>query len=66
MDGAKQKHPCPDCRYCQWCGDDRCRLCRHTAAGTGRKLSMAEQILRFEEVNRHGPGTPAPRRRAPK
>lgn len=22
-----KKHPCPDCHFCQWCGDDRCELC---------------------------------------
>jgi hypothetical protein len=21
------KHGCPDCHYCQWCSDDRCRIC---------------------------------------
>jgi hypothetical protein len=23
-----KKHPCPDCRFCQWCADSRCSLCR--------------------------------------
>ncbi len=23
-----QKHPCPDCNFCQWCSDSRCSLCR--------------------------------------
>ena len=23
-----KKHPCPDCRFCQWCADSRCNLCR--------------------------------------
>jgi hypothetical protein len=23
-----QKHPCPDCTFCQWCNDDKCRKCR--------------------------------------
>ena len=22
------KHPCPDCFSCQWCTDERCRVCR--------------------------------------
>jgi len=23
-----KKHPCRDCFSCQWCGDERCRVCR--------------------------------------
>ncbi len=26
--GAPKKHPCPDCFSCQFCSDDRCRVCR--------------------------------------
>ncbi|MEA2109687.1 MAG: hypothetical protein U9P07_09745 [Pseudomonadota bacterium] len=51
----KQKHPCADCRFCQWCGDDRCRICRGECAdGRGcriRKLSFAEQIEAYEKLN---------------
>jgi hypothetical protein len=50
-DPAK-KHPCPDCRQCQWCSDDRCRLCLRT--GCRKKLSMAEQIALYEEINQGG------------
>jgi hypothetical protein len=25
---SSKKHPCPDCRFCQWCADSRCHLCR--------------------------------------
>ncbi|MFQ5645408.1 MAG: hypothetical protein ACE5GM_00615 [bacterium] len=25
-----RKHPCKDCRFCQWCSDLRCRVCRGT------------------------------------
>jgi hypothetical protein len=49
-----KKHPCPDCQFCQWCGDDRCHLCRGKTCRHGKKLSLAEQIARFEEVNRQG------------
>jgi len=52
MSAQHKKHPCPDCRHCQWCGDDRCRLCRHAPAGCRRKLSMAEQIALYEQLNR--------------
>jgi hypothetical protein len=45
-----KKHPCPDCKMCQRCSDDRCRLCLRT--GCKKKLSMAEQIALFEELNR--------------
>ena len=45
----EKKHPCPDCKQCQWCSDERCRLCLRT--GCRKKLSMAEQIARFEEIN---------------
>lgn len=45
----EKKHPCPDCKQCQWCSDERCRLCLRT--GCRKKLSMAEQIALFEEIN---------------
>jgi hypothetical protein len=35
---------------CQWCSDDRCRLCLRT--GCGKKLSMAEQIALYEKLNK--------------
>ncbi|ALC15508.1 hypothetical protein DSOUD_0720 [Desulfuromonas soudanensis] len=52
----EKKHPCPDCRQCQWCSDDRCRLCLKT--GCGKKLSMAEQIELYEKLN--APDCPPP------
>ncbi|PLX73794.1 MAG: hypothetical protein C0614_12630 [Desulfuromonas sp.] len=48
-----KKHPCSDCRQCQWCSDDRCRLCLKSSAGCRKKLSMAEQIALFEQLNRN-------------
>ena len=46
----EKKHPCPDCICCQWCSDDRCRLC--LAKGScRRKLSIAEQIALYESLN---------------
>ncbi|MDT8440110.1 MAG: hypothetical protein RQ723_00440 [Desulfuromonadales bacterium] len=47
----RKKHPCPDCRQCQWCGDDRCRLCLKSGSGCRKKLSMAEQIELYEQLN---------------
>ncbi len=26
--GGAKKHRCRDCHFCQWCSDERCRLCR--------------------------------------
>jgi len=49
--GEEKKHPCPDCRFCQWCGDDRCSLCLR-GGKRGKKLSLAEQIELYEKVNR--------------
>jgi hypothetical protein len=37
---------------CQWCSDDRCRLCLAAGTGCRKKLSMAEQIALFEEINK--------------
>lgn len=48
----KKKHPCPDCSFCQWCSDDRCALCLRTDSCCRKKLSIAEQIALYEEVNR--------------
>ena len=45
------KHPCPDCRCCQWCSDDRCRLCLRTGSGEQRRLSIREQIELYERNN---------------
>jgi len=28
---GKKKHPCPDCKVCQWCSDTRCASCRKSA-----------------------------------
>jgi len=50
-DEAPKKHPCPDCTYCQWCSDDRCRLCLKKNSCCRRKLSIAEQIELFEKLN---------------
>lgn len=47
----EKKHACPDCVYCQWCSDDRCRLCRTRHACCRRKLSLAEQIALYESLN---------------
>ena len=48
---GQKKHPCPDCKMCQWCSDTRCHVCR----GQGppeKHLSIAEQIELYERLNR--------------
>ncbi|MEJ2519634.1 MAG: hypothetical protein P8Y91_04720, partial [Desulfuromonadales bacterium] len=60
----------PDCRCCQWCADERCRLCLKSTEGCRKKLSMAEQIALFEQINtgRHSSHAVcvAPPRRGPR
>ena len=46
-----KKHPCPDCKFCQWCSDDRCRICRMSKGCGRKKLSSAEQIELYERLN---------------
>ncbi len=55
---SRKKHPCSDCGFCQWCGDDRCGLCRESRPTGGRKLCLAEQIALYESLNssREGAG----------
>jgi len=51
-DHDAKKHPCPDCAYCQWCSDDRCRLCLgHAGCCRRKKLSIAEQIALYDSLN---------------
>lgn len=47
-----KKHPCPDCKMCQWCSDDRCRLCLRSGTACKRKLSMSEQIALYDALNK--------------
>jgi len=48
-----KKHPCPDCRECLWCSDDRCRLClKGKSCRRKKQLPVAEQIALYEEINR--------------
>jgi len=46
-----KKHPCPDCTFCQWCSNDRCALCLRTDSCCRKKLSVAEQIALYDEIN---------------
>ena len=49
-DEVTKKHPCPDCVCCQWCSDDRCRLCLKQNCRR-RKLSIEEQIALYDSLN---------------
>ena len=49
---SPKKHPCPDCRFCQWCSDDRCHLCLSNRLPGKKKLSLEEQIELYESLNR--------------
>ena len=55
MPANPQKHPCQDCTFCQWCGDDRCELCLRKGSCCRKTLSLAEQIAQYDEVNRKEP-----------
>ena len=52
MTDKEKKHPCPDCTYCQWCSDDRCRMCLRHSGTCRKKLSMQEQIELYERLNK--------------
>ena len=45
-----KKHPCSDCHFCQWCSEDRCRLCRKKPPAK-KHLSMKEQIAFYNQLN---------------
>jgi hypothetical protein len=56
----KKRKKCPDCRYCQGCSQDRCRLCRTKKKPGPGKLTVAEQIALYEKINRPKGKKPAP------
>jgi hypothetical protein len=55
-DEAPKKHPCPDCTFCQWCSDERCRLCLgHEGDCRRKKLSVSDQIRLYDSLNSSPP-----------
>ena len=52
-----KKHPCPDCHACQWCSEERCRICLK-AGSCRKKMTMAEQVALYEQLNRKPVDTP--------
>ena len=43
---GQRKHPCPDCYSCQWCGNERCRICKGKAKGARRKAQGTGERLK--------------------
>jgi hypothetical protein len=41
---SPKKYPCPDCRFCQWCADARCRLCKEK---TEKEIPEGNKIFRM-------------------
>ena len=53
---SSKKFACPDCRFCQFCSDSRCRCCRQAKTGERcSKMSIGEQIQLFNELNAKDP-----------
>ncbi|MDD2272018.1 MAG: hypothetical protein PHP95_02975 [Desulfuromonadaceae bacterium] len=47
-----KKHPCSDCSCCQWCSDERCRVCLgRDGCRLRKKRSIAEQIALYDSLN---------------
>jgi hypothetical protein len=47
-----RRRRCTDCLYCQFCSQDRCRLCWASKKKAPQKLSMAEQIALYDRINK--------------
>ena len=48
---SPEKRPCPDCHFCQHCGETRCQICRNTKRKS-TKRSFADQIALYNERNK--------------
>ena len=46
---SSRKHPCPDCRFCQWCADSRCSLCRDNPANERLKEIEPFKMVELEK-----------------
>jgi len=46
-----KKHPCPDCRACQFCSDTRCLACRGNETSKPPRVSIREQIDLYNKRN---------------
>lgn len=52
----EKKHSCPDCNCCQWCSEERCRLCLSRTTCKRRKLSFEEQIALYDALEKSAAG----------
>jgi hypothetical protein len=50
-DKTYYKHPCPDCRFCQWCSDTRCAICLKEQ-GTCYKSSPAKECKQTNKMKK--------------
>lgn len=46
-----KKHPCKDCRFCQWCSESRCDVCRGKRSKYAG-MSFEEQIAIYDKINK--------------
>ena len=40
---CEKKHPCRDCFSCQWCSNERCRVCRGMGPGVREKTALPDK-----------------------
>lgn len=40
---TNKKHPCRDCFSCQWCSDERCKICRPGKPCSCKKKNVEEK-----------------------
>jgi len=57
--GSDKKYPCKACRFCQFCPETRCRVCRGKCTA-GKKMSIREQIELFDRLNAGEKKNPGP------
>ena len=46
----RKKHPCPDCNFCQFCAETRCRTCI-TQSSKKQTMTIDEQIELYKKWN---------------
>ncbi len=39
-----RKNPCQDCFSCQWCSNERCRICREKSLQKRKKISLIHPL----------------------
>jgi len=46
-----KKYPCPDCNFCQWCDDSKCRKCRPAVKESIEKKKPNKPVLQNIKSN---------------